>query len=163
MTSWRTVSPRLPTSENLSSLFGDLLLYLVNLVTFSEILKVCLRNIIFCLNEKGAYATWTYDNIEDPHYCEYTPFKFAFVLLILKWVLAPIILCLECFLCCGLFYVLLSTANKDGPTPRVWTWTSGILTMEILLILSFCSSTFVKKKSFLWYSCRAVVLLGQSF
>ena len=33
-------------------------------------------------------------------YCPYTPFMFAFVILILQWVLYPAIFCCECMLIC---------------------------------------------------------------
>ena len=64
----------------------------------------------------GAYSTWTYtkDNEgsgngntsgDDDDYCPYTPFMFAFVLLILEWILRPLIFCCECVClclsCCG--------------------------------------------------------------
>lgn len=58
----------------------------------------------------GHYSGWTYNALEllspDKYYCAYTPFMFAFVLLILKWVLLPFIIvfccCCACFTrCCG--------------------------------------------------------------
>jgi hypothetical protein len=35
----------------------------------------------------GAYKTWEYDDKSSENFCEYTPFMFAFVILIIKWVL----------------------------------------------------------------------------
>jgi hypothetical protein len=35
----------------------------------------------------GAYQTWEYEDNSSENYCEYTPFMFAFVILIIKWVL----------------------------------------------------------------------------
>ena len=71
----------------------------------------------------GAYSTWSYDeankgtNDEGEHsgngedtsddlvYCPYTCFMFAFVFLILEWVIRPLICCCECLFfcmsCCG--------------------------------------------------------------
>lgn len=52
----------------------------------------------------GAWAEWTYDEsyAGDANYCPYTPMMFAFVLLILKWVLFPaVIVCFCLCLCCG--------------------------------------------------------------
>jgi len=57
----------------------------------------------------GSWSTWT-DNYEDYkenpdkyNYCAYTPMKFAFVILVLKWVLIPLLLILVCCLltCCA--------------------------------------------------------------
>jgi hypothetical protein len=35
----------------------------------------------------GAYSTWNYEDPTSSGYCGYTPYLFAFVLLILSWVL----------------------------------------------------------------------------
>ena len=35
------------------------------------------------------------------NYCPYTPFMYAFVILILQWVMFPIIFCFECMLICA--------------------------------------------------------------
>ena len=47
----------------------------------------------------GPYQEWTYqeDNKDSVHYCAYTPYMFAFVMLILNWVLSAlraIVICL---------------------------------------------------------------------
>jgi len=53
----------------------------------------------------GAWATWTddYDEyVADPenlNYCAYEPMMYAFVILIIKWVLIPVLMVLICF--CG--------------------------------------------------------------
>ena len=57
----------------------------------------------------GQYGQWVYkrpeiDNAElDPNFCEYTPFMFAFVVLILQWILLPFLLCCSIMLCCCAF------------------------------------------------------------
>ena len=68
----------------------------------------------------------------DTHYCPYTPYMFAFVLLILNWIFIPIVLCcscmvmwtLMCALCCGASAgasaVYSATATSD-PSARVTT------------------------------------------
>jgi len=57
----------------------------------------------------GSWSSWT-DNYEeyqqDPtkyNYCAHTPMKFAFVILVLKWVLIPLLMILVCCLltCCA--------------------------------------------------------------
>ena len=35
----------------------------------------------------GAYSTWEHDDKSSENFCEYTPFMFAFVILIIQWVL----------------------------------------------------------------------------
>ena len=35
------------------------------------------------------------------YYCAYTPYKFAFVLLILQWIFIPIMICCSCLLLSG--------------------------------------------------------------
>ena len=35
----------------------------------------------------GAYKTWEYEDNSSENFCEYTPYMFAFVILIIKWVL----------------------------------------------------------------------------
>lgn len=58
----------------------------------------------------GYYAWWSYDenaetnneqvsDDEKTYYCHYTPYMFAFVLLIIKWVLLPVIMVMCC--CCA--------------------------------------------------------------
>lgn len=52
----------------------------------------------------GNYAEWTYmeKEVGTDGYCDYTPMMFAFVLLILKWILMPLtILCACLCACCG--------------------------------------------------------------
>jgi len=47
----------------------------------------------------GAYSTWTYDlkaAAKDDTYCDYTCFMFAFVLLILRWLIMPFAICCGC-------------------------------------------------------------------
>ena len=39
----------------------------------------------------GAYSTWEYDDKSSENFCEYTPYMFAFVILIIKWVAPEII------------------------------------------------------------------------
>ena len=53
----------------------------------------------------GQYSQWTYADNEksSDYYCEYTPFMFAFVILILDWVLIPLSAILACTCLCGLF------------------------------------------------------------
>jgi len=53
----------------------------------------------------GAYSTWVYNPQEEgalhnPNFCEYTPFMFAFVLLILSWILWPLMFCCLCCAMC---------------------------------------------------------------
>ena len=62
----------------------------------------------------GANATWTYEDKSADNFCEYTPFKFAFVLLIIWWIFIPILLCCELVLCCGCLF-LYALAPKDNP------------------------------------------------
>merc|ERR1712080_466510 len=86
------------------------------------LMKCCLGNIKFLIMIAeiviviwgsvvvfGNYASWTYDakdkgnDKDDMQFCEYTPMQFAFVLLILKWVMFPIYICcpLLCAALCG--------------------------------------------------------------
>jgi len=53
----------------------------------------------------GNYATWVYvqeegTTVHNPNFCEYSPFMFAFVLLVLCWVLWPLIFCCICCAVC---------------------------------------------------------------
>jgi len=53
----------------------------------------------------GVYPRWTYykDDELSPLYCEYTPFMFSFVLLILDWIFLPmIVLCTCCGILCAM-------------------------------------------------------------
>jgi len=54
----------------------------------------------------GNYSTWTYEAPEEGtptnmDYCDYTPFMFAFVLLILDWIILPFFVCCICAALCG--------------------------------------------------------------
>ena len=73
----------------------------------------------------SSYSSWTYkkpgdDQIPDENllYCPYTPFMFAFVLLILEWVLAPAVFFCECLLtcltCCGNILTAKAEAAKTA-------------------------------------------------
>ena len=45
----------------------------------------------------GAYKTWEYEDISSENFCEYTPFMFAFVILIIQWVVFGLFGCqVEC-------------------------------------------------------------------
>jgi len=49
----------------------------------------------------GNYADWEYEKEDAEGFCDYTPMMFAFVLLIIKWVLMPaMILCMCLCACC---------------------------------------------------------------
>ena len=52
---------------------------------------------------EGNYGEWVYDESKngDDEYCGYTPFLFAFVMLILYWIAFPIILCCCCMVACA--------------------------------------------------------------
>merc|ERR1712228_40966 len=60
----------------------------------------------------GAWANWTdsylvySDNPGEYNYCPHQPMMFAFVILILKWVLIPCIIC--CAMCCALCIAIIS-------------------------------------------------------
>ena len=75
----------------------------------------------------GPYAEWTDDvakrNIPDDgmEYCHYTPFMFAFVLLIIRWVLIALVpvcicCCAPCLICLGVAISSFKeeTANSDA-------------------------------------------------
>ena len=61
----------------------------------------------------GAYSNWTDDfnaykaNPEEMNFCEYTPMMTAFVILLLKWVLVPVMIAITlcCARCCGMLGV----------------------------------------------------------
>merc|ERR1712227_374176 len=67
----------------------------------------------------GAWATWTDDfdtyKPEENNFCEYTPFMTAFVILILKWVLIPVIIVITCCCacCCGMFGAASNQQNQS--------------------------------------------------
>ncbi len=64
----------------------------------------------------GAHATWEYEDPQNPHYCAYTPFKFAFVMLVIYWVFFPFMLCYGlCCCCCNILkYSLVSTQPQPA-------------------------------------------------
>ena len=39
-----------------------------------------------------SYSSWTYDDPENDYYCHKTPMLFAFILLLIKWLLVPAIM-----------------------------------------------------------------------
>merc|ERR1712061_931274 len=56
----------------------------------------------------GAWATWTDDldqykaDMDTLNYCEYQPMIFAFVILLIKWIMIPLAIALTCCcVCCG--------------------------------------------------------------
>jgi len=51
----------------------------------------------------GQYSQWEYEEKSSENYCAYTPFMFAFVILILNWICFPFILCCCCCSLCCLF------------------------------------------------------------
>jgi len=51
----------------------------------------------------GQYSTWNSDDIFSDDYCAQTPFMFAFVTLILDWILVSINFCCAC---CAFFGIL---------------------------------------------------------
>merc|ERR1711982_45797 len=71
----------------------------------------------------GAYANWTYKwddyKPEENNFCEYTPFMTAFVILILKWVIIPVMIVITCFCacccacCCGMFGAASNQQNQS--------------------------------------------------
>ena len=48
------------------------------------------------------YSSWSYTDHESEYYCHKTPMLFAFILLLIKWLLIPVILIIGCVsaLCC---------------------------------------------------------------
>merc|ERR1712045_860491 len=73
----------------------------------------------------GAYSTWVSDwdeykkEPENHNFCEYTPMMTAFVILILKWVLIPVMIAITCFcacccaFCCGMFGAASNQQNQS--------------------------------------------------
>merc|ERR1712045_576487 len=73
----------------------------------------------------GAYSTWVSDwdtykkEPENHNFCEYTPMMTAFVILILKWVLIPVMIAITCFCacccacCCGMFGAASNQQNQS--------------------------------------------------
>ena len=48
----------------------------------------------------GSYSSWTYEWKSSSNYCEHTPYMFAFVVLIVSWILSiPILMYMGCILC----------------------------------------------------------------
>ena len=72
----------------------------------------------------GPYSSWSYDpkdkDKEDSSYCPYIPFMFAFVILLLEWVLRPILVCCECCLLC-----LTCCTFMSPPTESVTEYTAA--------------------------------------
>jgi len=74
----------------------------------------------------GSWSTWTDDITKynaDPtnlNYCAATPMKFAFVLLVLKWVLIPLLMILVCCLvtCCAACLGAKAASEVKGITPQ---------------------------------------------
>ena len=56
----------------------------ITLVTNKQTNKI-LTHFLYYLS--GAYSNWEYNDKSPENFCEYTPFMFAFVILILFWVL----------------------------------------------------------------------------
>ena len=72
----------------------------------------------------GQYSEWSYKETdkENDNYCEYTPFMFAFVTLILWWVWYPVLVILYwCVMCGALLYSILwvccGCVTEDAPQP----------------------------------------------
>jgi len=63
----------------------------------------------------GQYSQWTYEEKNSEFYCAYTPFMFAFVILVLKWSFFLFILC--CMVCCCAFCYK-PVENNDA----AWNW-----------------------------------------
>jgi len=65
----------------------------------------------------GAWSTWTYDKVEYDdfpekyNYCAYEPMMFAFVILIIKWVLIPVMITFLC--CCTCLCACLASLVRD--------------------------------------------------
>ena len=59
---------------------------------------------LFIINMKGSvvvfttYSSWTYSDPESEYYCHKTPMLFAFILLLIKWLLVPAIMVRSFFL-----------------------------------------------------------------
>ena len=65
----------------------------ITLVTNKQTNKL-LTHFLYYLS--GAYSNWEYNDKSPENFCEYTPFMFAFVILILFWVLFGIGIFTEC-------------------------------------------------------------------
>ena len=85
--------------------------YVVEILSFldSESSDLCIE-IVFI----GPYSTWKYtvEATEDAHYCQYVPFMFAFIVLILNWILAMLHFVMGLLTDCLEF--LLKFDNKKG-------------------------------------------------
>merc|ERR1712080_658773 len=61
-----------------------------------RLVLVCGHSCVGSVVVFGSYSTWTYTPSEDketdnPHYCNYTAFTAAFVILVVNWILMPFI------------------------------------------------------------------------
>ena len=71
---------------------------------YLTLLKKSIKKILFLeIFFLGPYSKWTYEDSDrsSDNYCEYTPFMFAFVMLILQWLMIPILVGLACCLGCA--------------------------------------------------------------
>ncbi len=64
----------------------------------------------------GAYSTWDYRDPESEFYCDYTPYMFAFVVLILDWVLFPFMICCIFLVFCATFWVGFRSVSRSEET-----------------------------------------------
>eukprot|EP00090_Calanus_glacialis_P012123 TRINITY_DN20570_c0_g1_i1.p1 TRINITY_DN20570_c0_g1~~TRINITY_DN20570_c0_g1_i1.p1 ORF type:complete len:200 (-),score=35.44 TRINITY_DN20570_c0_g1_i1:141-689(-) len=48
----------------------------------------------------GSWADWTSTDLTNQHFCKETPMMFAFVLLLINWVMFPLMICCCCCACC---------------------------------------------------------------
>lgn len=65
-------------------------------VTICEIVVLIWGSVIVF----GNYADWDYEKVDAEGFCDYTPMMFAFVLLIIKWVLMPATILCACLCAC---------------------------------------------------------------
>ena len=79
--------------------FSVLLVDIIINPTLTGLFLIIINDIQF----KGNYGDWEYDETMkgDDNYCGYTPFLFAFVMLILHWLVLPFIICCACMMCCA--------------------------------------------------------------
>ena len=66
----------------------------------------------------GAYQYVTHTEKESEFYCAPTPFKFAFVFLVLAWTIFPFLLCCGLCICCGLILYLIFPTEEDVEEPE---------------------------------------------
>ena len=80
-------------SEERSGFLGRIFIqpcsFLVEILKYIPVLQGSI--VIF-----GRYSSWTSTDKESPYYCQTRPMMFAFVLLLIKWLLAPTIMLLTC-------------------------------------------------------------------